>query len=137
MIPLSLGSSSSFPYFKVSFNAGTGNATIKYGVLNVNSKFVSSNPKIGESTVIAAPFSSYIYMRIDGMFNRADQPVISFFSAFESPDGGITPDGAPTEIIDIDAAPFPNTICLAFIDGDGKVFDLRPAWIINVFSFLG
>lgn len=126
---VSLGADGALPSFKVSaFNKTTGNVTIKYGVLNVNSKFVASNSEIGVNTTLAGvSLGDYIYMRINGIFSRTSTATVEFFNSATTP-----------QDIEVTAAPFPNVICLAKIHAEtGKIFDLRPAWIINVFTFLG
>jgi len=136
---ISLGGTGGNPSFKVSnYNKTTTEATILYGTLNINSQFVASSKTIGAESKIFAALGSFIYLQINKIFSRTETPTIEFFNSFDSPDQQTKADGTPTgKKIEVPAAPFPSIICLAFIDNDGKIFDLRPAWVINVFSFLG
>lgn len=133
--PLSLGQPGGLPYFQVTaFIKSKNTVTIKYGVLNVNSRFVvpkdkdGNSVKIGDDSILTGvQFGDFIYLKINGILKKDTTATIEFLRSATRP-----------EDMKVPAKPFPSLICLAWIDSTtGKIFDLRPAWIISVFSFLG
>lgn len=126
---VALGQDGGSTAFKVTaFDGKKGTVTIKYGILNVNSQFVASSVTIGGSIKLTdVKFGSFIYLRINNIFSRTERATVEFFA-----------DNTEPEEIKVPAKPFPSVICLAWIDSaTGKIYDLRPAYIISVFSFLG
>lgn len=133
--PVTLGQGGGSPYFQVvAFNKDKSTVAIKYGVLNVNSRFVAPMTEDGKplkfgtaTTIKGVSAGDYIYLKINGIFKRNDAASIEFVHST-----------TPPWDIKVPAKPFPSMICLAWIENEtGKIFDLRPAWIISVFSFLG
>ena len=101
-------------------------AKINYGTMYVNGNFVASNyDAIGTATTIACSSNTFIYLRINNSFSRTKYPSITFAADPTNPEKYVSP-----------TSPMTSVICLAYIDANGKIYDLRPSFVIDRFSFL-
>lgn len=126
--------------WKVSFNAKQSSVSIGYGTMFYNGHFFTTNDieenkitsGIGKDNTVPgiSIAGGYIYLYI---LNPTSLPTettdsikikIGIATSFEAPNTKNS------------NTPLTDWIPLAYIDTNGKVFDLRPTFIINSFSFL-
>lgn len=126
-IPKGIGQQVDAPFKVTAITSGNEvtSAKINYGTAYINGKFISSNTTIGQSTTISCSASMFIYLRLNNSFSRTRTPSIDFISSYQKPEDYVSP-----------SDPMTGVICLAYIDSQGRTYDLRPFFIVDRFSFL-